>query len=674
MFYVETDADTGIKGLRYKDETVLLPRFEDIKPLPRGLGNYIYRDGGKWGLGCVYCLITEAVYDTIVPHVTTSDRTNGRVYLARKNGKYGIISNAGDQLSKFEFDSISPLVLDDNDHYYPIWAYVAYKEGACSIVNVNGHTIIDNPVIPLQTGNSKQDSKAIINFRAAIKTAADERGVPLKQPDTTSEPSQYDAQFSYIETKDGEYVFNKRDMAKWRVARQADGDFLAMTHDQFYVLKGYSEVCPLRPGDNELPWFKIRDKAGKWGLALLDSVIIKPQYDALRYAETSADLFNLEATKDGLKGIISFDGQELLPIRYEWLLPLSDIQTGKSRSMPYHTFSQIKNGDKYNVVDLCGNLIFKDFKSPGDFDYGKLSKAIGKYAKAHNDDGYKALYGRLSELAIELRDLEALVPSEPGAATVIRSDCEWQRGVLTDFGTITIPMTYNRYDERLKRNPSSSMALYEQIRDIPVTSCNTSYISTENVAEAMQAVADMKEKIQAYKQLQDLMRQKGEGDTPLYAEIDDVVDGMQRHIDKMEPQIKEANDVIAFNAKVDRISGAITSVLNTAMDAYESVTSAATGDYGSLEGDVASAGGANSSAGSSSRKIDKKYNVNEKGNCDSDKRVYDNYEGQLMKMRTYPDKYDQRQKENIQQKMKSIRTKWENRGYSMRYSELEDWR
>ena len=53
--------------------------------------------------------------------------------------------------------------------------------------------------------------------------------------------------------------------------------------------------------------------------------------------------------------------------------------------------------------------------------------------------------------------------------------------------------------------------------------------------------------------------------------------------------------------------------------------------------------------------------------------VYLDYAGQLSAMKTFPERYDDQQRRSIQQKMKQIRTKWEEKGFRMYHSEWEDW-
>lgn len=56
-----------------------------------------------------------------------------------------------------------------------------------------------------------------------------------------------------------------------------------------------------------------------------------------------------------------------------------------------------------------------------------------------------------------------------------------------------------------------------------------------------------------------------------------------------------------------------------------------------------------------------------------DSNVYQDYEGQLSSMKTFPERYDDQQRRTIQMKMKQIRTKWEQKGFKMYHSEWENW-
>lgn len=81
---------------------------------------------------------------------------------------------------------------------------------------------------------------------------------------------------------------------------------------------------------------------------------------------------------------------------------------------------------------------------------------------------------------------------------------------------------------------------------------------------------------------------------------------------------------------------------------------------------------------SGNNKSGSKQNNNYKtSNCGSswriDSNTYSNYETQLIKMRTYPEKYDNYTADyaSFQSKMRQIRTKWEARGCSITKSQYE---
>lgn len=103
-----------------------------------------------------------------------------------------------------------------------------------------------------------------------------------------------------------------------------------------------------------------------------------------------------------------------------------------------------------------------------------------------------------------------------------------------------------------------------------------------------------------------------------------------------------------------------------------------TGSVGSADtnesGESSYSGSSSSSKISSGKSSSNKASGNEASNKNRDSNSYSNYESQLIKMNTYHEsQYDDSQRRSIQQKMKSIRTKWEGKGYKMFRSQWEDW-
>lgn len=82
----------------------------------------------------------------------------------------------------------------------------------------------------------------------------------------------------------------------------------------------------------------------------------------------------------------------------------------------------------------------------------------------------------------------------------------------------------------------------------------------------------------------------------------------------------------------------------------------------------------NSSSGShSSSRSSSAQSGSENTSRNRDSRTYSDLESQLIKMSTYPSTYNANQRKSIQSQMRSIRTKWESRGYRMFHSQWEDW-
>lgn len=97
-----------------------------------------------------------------------------------------------------------------------------------------------------------------------------------------------------------------------------------------------------------------------------------------------------------------------------------------------------------------------------------------------------------------------------------------------------------------------------------------------------------------------------------------------------------------------------------------------TGTYSSS--DYGSSSSSDSYSSSSSSSSSSEHSTSEMTSKNRDARTYSDYESQLIKMNTYWEtQYNDNQRREIQQKMKSIRSKWESRGYRMQHSEWEDW-
>ena len=83
--------------------------------------------------------------------------------------------------------------------------------------------------------------------------------------------------------------------------------------------------------------------------------------------------------------------------------------------------------------------------------------------------------------------------------------------------------------------------------------------------------------------------------------------------------------------------------------------------------------GSSYSSPSSSRSSNSYQSGGDNMNKSRDARTYSDLESQLIKMNTYYNTYNDNQRRSIQSQMRSIRTKWESRGFRMFHSSWEDW-
>ncbi len=105
-YYAYQDEKTGLYGVKYQDETVIIPQYTELKGVNK-VALFAYRDAEahKWGLVSTYDIITPPIYDNIkVVDAIRSDKTFANVTL---NGKQGLLSPLGNEVLPLEYDSIA---------------------------------------------------------------------------------------------------------------------------------------------------------------------------------------------------------------------------------------------------------------------------------------------------------------------------------------------------------------------------------------------------------------------------------------------------------------------------------------------------------------------------------------------------------------------------------------
>ena len=65
-YYAYQDEKTGLYGVKYQDETVIIPQYTELKGVNK-VALFAYRDAEahKWGLVSTYDIITPPIYDNI---------------------------------------------------------------------------------------------------------------------------------------------------------------------------------------------------------------------------------------------------------------------------------------------------------------------------------------------------------------------------------------------------------------------------------------------------------------------------------------------------------------------------------------------------------------------------------------------------------------------------------
>lgn len=147
-------------------------------------------------------------------------------------------------------------------------------------------------------------------------------------------------------------------------------------------------------------------------------------------------------------------------------------------------------------------------------------------------------------------------------------------------------------------------------------------------------------------------------------------------------------NIFNFNIGINFSSinwGAIGNVLSKAGDVMTTASDALQSNSGSLSVDVqpsssytdisSPSNNQNTSKGSTSSRTANDKNAKWlTANYQSSKRTYSDYESQLIKMKTYPNTYNDSQRKHIQSKMKEIRNKITSHGGACSQSNMETWK
>ena len=115
-------------------------------------------------------------------------------------------------------------------------------------------------------------------------------------------------------------------------------------------------------------------------------------------------------------------------------------------------------------------------------------------------------------------------------------------------------------------------------------------------------------------------------------------------------------------------------VLTAVSSQYLEYTQAINSSYQDSDSDSYSSTGSSGASSSSAKKSSGTSGTRESTtSLNADRNTYSNCESALIKMSTYPEYYDDSERQEQQRIMRQIRTKWEAKGHKMYHSRWEDW-
>lgn len=161
-YYAYQDEKTGLYGVKYQDEIVIIPQYSELRGMnSAALFSYKDAETNKWGLVSTYDIITPPIYDSI--KVVDAITTDGTFAIVSLNGKQGLLSPLGNEVLPLEYDSIAQpyrnsYVLEYKwgkniviPHVFPV-----KKNGQWQIVTYYNAVVVDNfPAELLENGSLK---------------------------------------------------------------------------------------------------------------------------------------------------------------------------------------------------------------------------------------------------------------------------------------------------------------------------------------------------------------------------------------------------------------------------------------------------------------------------------------------------------------------------------------
>lgn len=635
------DETTGKWGVQYGDEIVVLPRFDEVKfdyshilssreynynpckerCMDTSRGVYAYRERDKWGIANIYGKLTEAIYDNVRLFYDPD-----WMAIVRKDGKEGVINVVGKELVAPIYDALSdPLdVLEVAPYRYKgqvsksTVCFIAEKEGEKSIINDMGTVVVsefdDSYVKAKDFKKIEKDYNNI--FKSLEKIYKSDKEYEKKYRKHLSER----ACFGRLKPTWG--LGN----GLLRIERDKDGNYFLIKGCYIKRLpEGYDYSSFQYKGEIErasaCSYFEF-SKDGKHGVMAIDGSIIIP----MEYSEI-CDLHGQQVfrvTKEGKQGVYDNIGNMILPIEFDNIR----LYYRDSQSRIPHMALDTRTGRNKAYYSTTGDFL----SSKDDTDAERQWREKGldlKQLEAENARNAK------------IDELKNYHNENDGDVGTYYIDEDGDRCVITDFGTDLQPLIENGIEQRLKRNPASVTAIYDDI-------CKKE--RGEQLGNDMLGLAA-------------LACEMGYEGSDFVKDLEMRASNILKCVAEENAKMEKERKLQQRIARLDAISGVLTNMLTSAAQTYESVSGGSSSGSSSL----GSSAYRNAKGGR-----DKSSSFSSQQSYNTDKRTYRNYDSMLAAYFAGNRKATIQEADNWQKSMKFLREKWSAQGKSFPKSINED--
>lgn len=622
-FSAEYDSITGLTGVKFGDEICIMPQYEDVsfdyvttnqdggywidkqnvfKYPETKAGLFGYKENGKWGVSSIYYKLTKPIFD----HVRFVSDNNWLV-IVQNDDKWGLCGLEGAEIMPCEYDSISNPIDISSCTYdnHPIvdnnLYFVVQKDGTKKLVDLFGTVIVDNYDDSCLSSNSHKEIAS--EFKRILKLEKKrEKDKELVKKYTTGRFRAIDNYVAKLEPEKTALMLHQDLNGIYYLIK--DDSMLRLPEEYEYELTYRSDA------DNTFFFFC---KDGKWGLmSISGKIVIEPKYDKL----SQINGWYYRAESNGKAGAVNILGNEFVPCEYDNVsYTLADDYSG-------HQIFEGRKGDVSTFYDplKCEILPGKSIK--------EAREAYKKKENWRNGTTFFEEYAAAYEIDKDYCTKKSSFDSDGNYISTVSPN-----------GLDLYLIRHSSASESLKRNPASIVGLARKFLESPSWQNNENLMGLKALAEEM-----------------------GYEDSDFTRYIEAQVKYLGIYLAEKDKKEAEAERNARWSAQIDRISGALLGVLNTAMDAYNAASANTSDDSFS-----------SSSTSSQDRKSRLNGNsMSKRHNYISDKRTYANYDSMLAAYFAGNRSASVSEKENWQKTMKKLREKWEREGMSFPHSVNED--